>query len=329
MNPNNTIIITGGNSGLGYQTAIQLAKTQNYHIVIASRNKTRTLAATEELKTETGWTHISAMVLDLASLRSVREFVSNFESANLPPLNGIICNAGLSLIGEQFTEDNIEMTFGVNHLGHFLLVNLLLKHLQTPARIVFVSSGTHLPEHRLARMSGVAKPRYISAEYLAHPKNAPSGERITNPTQRYSTSKLCNVLYTYELDRQLKQAGISTAENPIDVFAIDPGLMPGTGLVREFPEWMQTVFKNMIIGISPLIDGIRMPAESGQHVARLITDSALTNVDAKYYDGLKETRSSTDSYDLEKAQDLWQTSIQLTQLQPNETPLLQNQLVMG
>jgi len=321
MPPQKTVIITGGNSGLGYQTAIQLARTDNYHIVIASRNMERTSLAVQTLKEVTGYPHISAMVLDLASQKSVRQFVKVFAELDLPSLHAIICNAGLSLIGEQFTEDGIEMTFGVNHLGHFLLVNLLLEHLHTPARIVFVSSGTHLPEHRLARMTGVAKPRYVSAKYLSHPQSAPDGIHITNPTQRYSTSKLCNVLCAYELDRRLRAEGISTADKAIDVFAIDPGLMPGTGLVREFPQWAQSIFKNLIIGISPLIAGIRLPEESGRHVARLITDTTLTNSDAKYFDGLKETKSSTDSYDRDKAKDLWDTSVELSQLKPNETLL--------
>jgi len=94
-----------------------------------------------------------------------------------------------------------------------------------PGRVIFVSSGTHLPEHKLARRMGVPVPKYTTARNLVYPDNAPAADRIDAPTQRYSTSKLCNMLAAYEFARQFEAAGMNIA-----VFGIDPGLIPGTGL---------------------------------------------------------------------------------------------------
>lgn len=322
--PNKTVIITGGNSGLGYQNAKVLAQSGGWHIIIASRSPQRTQDAVTTLINETGYPHIQPMTLDLASQTSIRQFASAFKRENVPPLHAIVCNAGMTSTSFSLnkTADGIETIFGVNHLGHFLLVNLLLDVLIAPARIIFVSSGTHIPEHRLARMTGVPKPRYMTARYLALPEQAPADQRVTHPTQRYSTSKLCNVLCAYELSRQLVSAGLSTPESPIDVFALDPGLMPGTGFLRELPAILRGIFSGTFNLLQPLIPGVRLPEQSGRDLARLVTDPALIGKTSLYFDGQKETQSSKDSYDLAKARDLWETSIELTHLQADESPLL-------
>ncbi len=167
--------------------------------------------------------------MELSSLSSVRAFGQGFISReDLPPLRAIVCNAGLQVVGgTSYTEDGFETTFGVNHLGHFLLVNLLLKRLAAPARIVFVSSGTHDPKRR----TGMSAPRYLGAQALAHPHEHPDPvEKSEAPgklgRRRYTTSKLCNVLCSYELDRRLRREGLSTAKAPINVNAFDPGPCP-------------------------------------------------------------------------------------------------------
>ena len=117
-------------------------------------------------------------------------------------------------------------TFGVNHLGHYLLARLLLPAMATGARILFVSSGTHDPMQK----SGLPDPRYESAYAVAHDfePGADAGRR------RYATSKLCNVFCTYELARRLAGASDPRLQS-IRVNAFDPGLMPGTGLARTYP----------------------------------------------------------------------------------------------
>jgi len=123
-----TIIITGANTGLGYECAKNIAQDcKTNHIILACRNTQRATEAVESLINETGNPNISSIELDLSSLESVRQFVNEFIKLNFPPLYAIVCNAGVQIVnGIQYTQDGFEMTFGVNHLGHFLLVNLLL-----------------------------------------------------------------------------------------------------------------------------------------------------------------------------------------------------------
>ena len=89
--------------------------------------------------------------LDLSSLESIRNFVNEYKKSNLPPLKGLVCNAGIITKENQLTKEGYERTFGVNHLGHFLLVNLLLDELVQPAKIIVVSSNTHNPDVREGR----------------------------------------------------------------------------------------------------------------------------------------------------------------------------------
>jgi NAD(P)-dependent dehydrogenase (short-subunit alcohol dehydrogenase family) len=129
-----TIVITGDNAGLGYQCAKQVATAgPEYQVVLACRSAARGETAAETLRTETGNPNITSVELDLASLASVRAFAGTFSRAALPPLYAVVCNAGISAAGvpgTPSTADGVETIFGVNHLGHFLLANLLLG--QTP-----------------------------------------------------------------------------------------------------------------------------------------------------------------------------------------------------
>ncbi len=200
------------------------------------------MQAVTTLQHETRFQHIEWMPLDLASLASVRAFAREVAARNLPPLHAVVCNAGLQVVsGTTYTQDGFETTFGVNCLGHFLLVNLLLRQLVTPARIVFVSSDAHDPESSktfMSRMIGTMPPRYRDARALAWPEQYPDAEeRNESPKvvgmRRYSTSKLCDIFYAYELSRRLQSQGYSTPEHPITVNAFNPGPTPGTRLSRD------------------------------------------------------------------------------------------------
>lgn len=321
MQPTKTVIITGGNRGLGYQTSLALAHA-GWHVVIASRSPQRNQAAVEQLREESNRQHITALTLDLASLRSVRNFVEVFTAQDLPPLHAVVCNAGVQISsGLQFTEDGYEMTFGVNHLGHFLLVNLLIEQIMTPARIVVVSSGTHIPNHRLARLLQVPPPRFSNAHDLAKPAAPEEASSLIEGAWRYSTSKLCNVLFAYELDRRLKANSRSTAAAPINVYTIDPGLMPGTGLAREAHPAVQWLFSRMVHAARPFVAGIRTPQQSAQDVLRLLTDPVLIAKSGSYYDGRHEVRSSAESYDSAKAQQFWGDSADLAGIQADAMAL--------
>ena len=125
--------------------------------------------------------------MDLASLRSVRAFVEDVRGAALPPLHAIVCNAGVQVVsGTERTEDGVEMTFGVNHLGHFALVQGLLDELAHPARIVVVSSGTHDP----AKHTGMPDPRLHlrrRSRASARPRSRPMTAAAATPRPSCAT----------------------------------------------------------------------------------------------------------------------------------------------
>ncbi|MBY9007000.1 MAG: SDR family NAD(P)-dependent oxidoreductase [Candidatus Lokiarchaeota archaeon] len=297
-----TVIITGGNSGLGFQCAKTIASNDhNWHIVIASRNSKRSLEAIDKIKLITDNDNLSTLNLDLSSLVSVRNFVDEYKKCNLPPLKGLVCNAGIIVKDNQVTEEGYERTFGVNHLGHFLLVDLLVDELVQPARIVVVSSNTHNPNVREGRFA-VAK--YLGGKDLADPDKV----KELSWMQRYTTSKLCNILFTYELDRRCKQKNMD-----ITVNAFDPGFTPGTNLM-DGGKFKNVLIKSPIIKIPMKISGIvsSTPKKSGKAMARLLLDPLLEKTSGKYFQILEEIKSSEESYDKDKAHELWDSSIEMT-----------------
>lgn len=208
---------------MGYACAKNIAKAdKNNHVILACRNAAKAKVTVNSLIKETNNNNITSLELDLPSLDSVRIFVSKFSNSEYPPLYALVCNAGLIMVDKTYyTKDGFESTFGINHLGHFLLATMLLEKVTNSGRIVFVSSGTHDPANKTI----VAAPVYENARLLAYPKEMSQNENILTVGQRrYSTSKLCNIYCTYELAERIKQ---QTNKN-ITVNAFDPGQMPGT-----------------------------------------------------------------------------------------------------
>ena len=327
MGQEKTVVVTGGNAGLGYECARSIAASdRDWRVVLAVRDPEKGERAALRIAEETGNPNVEVASLDLSSSSSVRAFAKGFISrGDLPPLRAVVCNAGLQVVsGTSYTEDGFETTFGVNHLGHFLLVTLLLKRLAAPARVVFVSSGTHDPKRR----TGMPAPRYREAKALAYPNEHPDpAEKSEGPgsvgRRRYTTSKLCNVLCAYELDRRLRREGLSTAEAPIGVSAFDPGAVPGTGLARDHAPLARFIWDKGVPLLVPVLRRLGIPfgtAEtSGRALARMVTDPDLEGVSAKYFEIGREARSSEESYDRKKARELWEASVKLVQLKPEET----------
>ena len=306
-----TIIITGATQGLGYYAAQTLAQ-QKYTVVMAGRNQPRNQAAADAIRKTTNNRNVHAMTLDLASLKSVRQFVRNFTArTDLPLLSGLVNNAGLQIIGPtEYTVDGVEMTIGVNHLGHFLLTNLLVPHIARNGRIVVVSSGTHYSDEPFAKALGVPPPAYTTADKLMHPE--PTTEKPDKVgAERYSTSKLCNLLFAYELGRRLAEQG----RTDLTVNAYDPGLMPGSGLARQAGAVAQWAWRN-IFPVLRLFPNVGSVQTSGPLLAQLVSDPAFATVTGKYFyfnrpGDRREKPSSLESYDLAKARDLWETSEQV------------------
>jgi light-dependent protochlorophyllide reductase len=292
-----TAIITGATGGLGYECArALLERSDSWHVVLAVRDAERGRDAAARLGAPARST---VMRCDLASLDCVRSFVADCRAADLPPIAAVVCNAGLQVLSQtQRSADAIELTFAVNHLGHFALVLGLLDQLTRPARIVIVSSGTHDP----AKRTGMPAPRYTSASELAE-ADADTGEPPqTTGRRRYTTSKLCNVLFAYELDRRL---GHGSKGVTVDVF--DPGLMPGSGLARDYPPWQRFAWR-FVLPLMRVLPQVHSTRTSGERLAALVADPRFEGVSGRYFDGLKDARSSSDSYDADKAADLWSTS---------------------
>ncbi|HET8853020.1 MAG TPA: SDR family NAD(P)-dependent oxidoreductase [Ktedonobacteraceae bacterium] len=333
-----TVILTGGTSGVGYAGAQTIAASHpDWHVLLASRNQRQGTQAVNTLQHETGlpvpqtgFQHIEWMSLDLASLASVRAFAREVAVRDLPPLHAVICNAGLQVVsGTTYTQDGFETTFGVNCLGHFLLVNLLLRQLVAPARIVFVSSDLHDPESSktfMSRMIGTMPPRYRDARALAWSEQYPDPEeRNESPKvvgmRRYSTSKLCDIFYAYELARRLQSQGHNTPEHPITVNAFNPGPTPGTHLSRDAGAFGDFAWNVLFPHLRFAMPHMQSLDASGKALARLVLDPTLEGLSGKYFDGMEERASSQESYDQQKARELWEASAELVKLQPTETIL--------
>ncbi|MEZ4865741.1 MAG: SDR family NAD(P)-dependent oxidoreductase [Caldilineaceae bacterium] len=313
-----TVIITGANRGLGYATALALAKERSRTLVLACRDMTSAIAAANKIKAATGNDHIVPMYLDLASLATVRRFVADFQALTLPELKVIICNAGVSKTTVQDkSAEGYELTFAVNHLGHFLLVHLLLGQLAPPARILFVSSGLH----DAAKTRGAMQPpRYVNAEFAAYPTRDPAllKDDAQAGDQAYATSKLCNVMCTVEFARRLQIAGYTD----ITVNAFNPGLMAGTGLGRASKGWTRFIWYYILPLLRPLMGKVaRTPQQSGTGLAYLATAPEVAEVTATYFDGRQRQEPAAAARDQTKTTELWESSIALTHLQSDETIL--------
>lgn len=278
-----TYIITGGNSGLGFETARRIAKTDS-HIILACRNVAKGQAAAETIKQESGNQNIDVRKLDLASLRSVREFANSLEGISIDALDN---NAGISGQHTGITEDGFDVVFQSNYLGHFLLTLLLLPQMTEQARILNVSSDMH-------------NPPFVDLEWrdldsIIHPTDDTMG-------LRYYYSKLFNLYFTYELDRQLRAQG-----KEILVNAFNPGFMADTNLAGGHitPERIEHVKQTMPDRYSEL-------PLSADAVADILTQKDFATISGQYFDRSTQTvQSSKLSYHADHAKELWEASLKL------------------
>lgn len=292
MTDRGTVLITGGTRGLGFRAAQAiLDRDDGRDVVITGRDAATVRDAAARLGERA-----TGLPLDLGSLAEVRRF-----AAELPPVRAVICNAGVQLAtGSARTADGIEMTFGVNHLAHFLLVRELLPRMARPGRVVFVSSDTHDPRH----LTGMPAPAFAGARELADPPENGDGPG-TAGRRRYTTSKLCNVLTAYEFARRVPPGEVT-------VNAFDPGLMPGTGLARDYGPLARFAWRYVLPALT-VVPGVNVhtPARSGAALARLVLDPELDGVTGRYFSGRHAVRSSEKSYDREAAAELWAGSEEL------------------
>ncbi|KAF5478028.1 hypothetical protein F2P56_004621 [Juglans regia] len=281
-----TAIITGATSGIGAETARALAKG-GARLVLPARNLKAAEEAKARIVSECPESEIVVMPLDLSSLGSVRNFVSEFESLDLP-LNLLINNAGKFAHEHAISEDGIEMTFATNYLGHFLLTKLLLnrmietaKNTGVQGRIVNVSSGIH---------------GWFSGDMIGYLGLITRNKSHYDATRAYALSKLANVLHTKELARRLKQMEANVTAN-----CVHPGIVR-TGLTRE-REGLVTDLAFFFA--SKLLKTIPQAAATTCYVA---THPRLLNVSGKYFADCNEASTSKLGYNSAEAARLWSAS---------------------
>ena len=305
-----SIIITGATSGIGYECAIQIAKLAiNEQIILACRNLKTGNKTIKTIKHKTGHKNIICLPLDLESLESIREFKKQFEKTGTK-ISTLINNAGLQNVDKtKYTKDGIEQTFGVNHLAPFYLTLLLIPYLAEDASITFTASGTHDPDQK----SGMPAPEFKEAKLLAYPVETDE-TKIKVGQRRYATSKLCNILTTYELQKRL-------ANTKIRVNAFDPGLVPGTGLARNYPPVLKFISDYVFKALIVFVHNVNTAQNSGKRLANLAYSDKYKSAKGKYFEGEKEIKSSTDSYNKELQKNLWESSIELLGVTQNETSI--------
>jgi NAD(P)-dependent dehydrogenase (short-subunit alcohol dehydrogenase family) len=280
-----TIIVTGGNSGIGQEAAAELT-AMGATVVVAARHRAKGEAAVAEIKrrTERGTVELADLDLDLASAASIRAFADGFLATH-DRLDVLLNNAGLTLRKRRETADGFEMTFGVNHLGHFLLTSLLRDRLvaSAPARVVTVASDAH----RYAR-------RGLDFDDLMATKRY-------RYFLQYARSKLANILFTRELARRLADTGVTAN-------VLHPGFV-ASNFARE-GDTGRLGNAAMIIGRPLAISAV----EGAQTSVFLASSPTVDGVTGQYFVKSSFAKTSAAAGDDEAATRLWTVSEQLLAL---------------
>jgi NAD(P)-dependent dehydrogenase (short-subunit alcohol dehydrogenase family) len=277
-------LITGGSDGIGYVAARELARL-GARVVIVGRSADKSAAAVRRIVEDTGNSSVEYLLADLSSQEEVRRLAERVKE-ELPRLDVLLNNAGAIFLSNRRSVDGIEMTFALNHIGYFLLTNLLLERLResAPARIINVSSSSHGSPGRF-RLADLPKP------------GSNRGYRA------YARSKLCNILFTYELARRL-------AGTDITVNALHPGLVQ-TNIARN----------NGLLGcvVNFFIGARGVDANKGaETLVHLASSPEVDGVTGKFFVDCRAVPSSALSFDAGLAAELWELSERLTHLAGNQ-----------
>ncbi|KAM9366784.1 retinol dehydrogenase 13 [Symphorus nematophorus] len=278
-----TVLITGANTGIGKETAMDMAK-RGARVILACRDMTRARIAADEIRQESGNGNVVVKRLDLSSMQSVRDLAKDVEE-NEERLDILINNAGIMMCPKWKTEDGFEMQFGVNHLGHFLLTNCLLDLLKksAPSRIVIVSSLAH-------------ERGRIHFDDINFDKNYSSDKS-------YSQSKLANVLFARELAARLQGT-------EVNVYSLHPGVIR-TELARHLLP--NLAFWKKILAI-PFFMMIKSPREGAQTTIYCAVDESLANSSGLYYSDCAPKTPAPQALDDAAAKKLWDLSASMVGL---------------
>ncbi|XP_058461119.1 retinol dehydrogenase 13-like [Malaya genurostris] len=246
-------IVTGSNTGIGKETVMTLAN-RGATVYMACRDMKKCEKAREEIVLETRNANVFCRECDLASLQSVRKFAKQFKTEQ-NRLDILVNNAGVMRCPRTLTKEGIELQLGVNHMGHFLLTNLLLDRLKmsAPSRIVVVSSLAH-----------------ERGKINIHDLNS---EKSYDPANAYEQSKLANVLFTRELAKRLEGTGVTV--NAVHPGVVDTELMRHMGL---FNSWFSSIL------IKPFVwPFLKSPIYGAQTSLYAALDPDLEKVSGQYF----------------------------------------------
>lgn len=273
-------IVTGANSGIGFETAKSLA-LHGCHVILACRNKEKAEQAAKQMSKDRSDAKVTAMELDLASLRSVKQFAKDFVDRGWP-LHILILNAAVAMHPWQMTEDDIELTFQTNHVAHFYLTQQLASLLirSAPARVVVVSSESH---------------RFpVGYDPIHFDKLSPACYDNHWPMIQYNRSKLCNVLFSNELNRRLAKHGVTSN-------ALHPGNLVYSSLSKTSPYLIRLLY----LLARPFTKSMQQAAACSVYVA---TAPELHERGGLYFNNCFRCHASSQAADRRSAKRLWSLS---------------------
>lgn len=251
------VLITGATRGLGLAAA-KAASARGATVLLAGRDPQLVPRVADQLGAE-------PVHVDLADLPQIQHVAEQ-----LGPVDAVVCNAGLQIVtGQTFTLLGIEETFAVNHLAHLALVDALLARDRPPRRVVFVSSDTHNPAIR----TGTPDPSDDSIAALAKPAPDTGSVRDAGMRRYVTTKQLAAAVAT----------GLAHEHPDVHFTAFNPGLMPGTGLARQFPPAFRALWGTVLKGIV-VLPFASTPAASGEALATLLCDDPATADSGAYVD---------------------------------------------
>ncbi|XP_055825933.1 short-chain dehydrogenase TIC 32, chloroplastic-like [Solanum dulcamara] len=281
-----TAIVTGASSGIGAETTRVLA-LRGVHVIMAVRNMTAGKDVKEAIVKEIPAAKVDVMELDLSSLDSVKKFAADFISSGRS-LNILINNAGVMAIPFMLSKDNIELQFATNHLGHFLLTNLLLEKMKETAcetqregRIVNVASDAHYVTYREGIRFDKINDQESYSRYSA-----------------YGQSKLANILSTKELAKHLKEDGVEITAN-----SLNPGAI-STNLFRHM-----TVVNGLVCTIGKLV--LKNVQQGASTTCYLALNPQVKGVSGGYFLDNNLGTPSTKARDMDLAKRLWDFSMDM------------------
>jgi len=279
-----TVIITGANTGIGKETALELAR-RGGHIIMACRDIDKGEETAKTIRSKVPNAQIHVMQLDLASFNSVRQFAKKFCDEN-EKLDVLINNAGVMLCPFTKTEDGHELHFQINYLSHFLLTQLLLDKLKAApsARVINVSALAHAA----ARMN--FDDLNFESEY--------SGR------EAYGQSKLAQLLFTHKLSEILKDTNVT-------VNALHPGIIKDTEILRHTSLY-NSIYQKLAWPLTWLC--MKTPKAGAQTTIYLAVSPDLEKITGKYFSDCQVKEPSKDAKEPTLMQTLWDVSIKLTQM---------------